>query len=46
MNIQTPVDPTNEQPVGELPLAELIKQARRVLPGGNFGNMPAEVILR
>ena len=36
MNIQTPVDPTND----------LVEQARRVLPGGSFGNMPAEVILR
>eukprot|EP01034_Spumella_vulgaris_P011482 gene11482-14611_t len=36
MNVQTPVDPTNE----------LIEQARRVLPGGSFGNMPAEVILK
>ena len=36
MNVQTPVDPTNE----------LIEQARRVLPGGTFGNLPAEVILK
>ncbi len=36
MNIQTPVDPTNQ----------LVEQARRVLPGGSFGNMPAEVILK
>lgn len=40
MNIQTPPlvlgDPTNE----------LVEQARRVLPGGTFGNMPAEVILK
>lgn len=36
MNIQTPVDPTND----------LVEQARRVLPGGTFGNMPAEVILK
>ncbi len=36
MNIQTPVDPTND----------LIEQARRVLPGGSFGNMPAEVVLK
>ena len=36
MNIQTIVDPTNE----------LVEQARRVLPGGSFGNMPAEVILK
>jgi glutamate-1-semialdehyde 2,1-aminomutase len=40
MNIQTaPLvvgDPTND----------LVEQARRVLPGGSFGNMPAEVILK
>ena len=36
MNIQTPVDPTND----------LVEHARRVLPGGSFGNMPAEVILK
>lgn len=36
MNVQTKVDPTNE----------LVEQARRVLPGGSFGNMPAEVILK
>jgi len=36
MNIQTSVDPTND----------LVEQARRVLPGGSFGNMPAEVILK
>ncbi|TAJ97680.1 MAG: aminotransferase class III-fold pyridoxal phosphate-dependent enzyme [Reyranella sp.] len=36
MNVQTPVDPTNQ----------LVEQARRVLPGGSFGNMPAEVILK
>ncbi|WP_439610487.1 aspartate aminotransferase family protein [Reyranella sp.] len=36
MNIQTPVDPTND----------LVEQARRVLPGGSFGNMPVEVILK
>ena len=36
MNIQTPVDPTND----------LVETARRVLPGGSFGNMPAEVILK
>ncbi|UYN95584.1 MAG: aminotransferase class III-fold pyridoxal phosphate-dependent enzyme [Enhydrobacter sp.] len=28
------------------PIDELAAQARRVLPGGSFGNMPAEVILR
>ena len=36
MNIQTPVDPTND----------LVETAKRVLPGGSFGNMPAEVILK
>jgi len=40
MNVQTPPlvlgDPTNE----------LVEHARRVLPGGSFGNMPAEVILK
>jgi glutamate-1-semialdehyde 2,1-aminomutase len=36
MNVQTPIDPTND----------LVEQARRVLPGGSFGNMPAEVILK
>ena len=40
MNVQTsPLvlgDPTNQ----------LVEQARRVLPGGSFGNMPAEVILK
>ena len=40
MNIQTSPfvlgDPTNE----------LVETARRVLPGGSFGNMPAEVILK
>lgn len=36
MNVQTPIDPTNQ----------LVEQARRVLPGGSFGNMPAEVILK
>ena len=30
------LDPTND----------LVEQAKRVLPGGSFGNMPAEVILR
>ncbi|MDP1962334.1 MAG: aminotransferase class III-fold pyridoxal phosphate-dependent enzyme [Reyranella sp.] len=36
MNVQTPVDPTND----------LVETAKRVLPGGSFGNMPAEVILK
>ena len=40
MNVQTPPiafgDPTNQ----------LVEQARKVLPGGSFGNMPAEVILK
>src|SRR5471030_2371334 len=28
------------------PTAGLVEEAKRVLPGGSFGNMPAEVILR
>src|SRR5712671_3126375 len=36
MNVQTVLDPTND----------LVEQAKRVLPGGSFGNMPAEVILK
>jgi len=28
------------------PVSDLIDEAKRVLPGGSFGNMPAEVILR
>ena len=28
------------------PIDDLIAEAKRVLPGGSFGNMPAEVILR
>jgi glutamate-1-semialdehyde 2,1-aminomutase len=28
------------------PIDDLLVEARRVLPGGSFGNMPAEVILR
>jgi len=36
MSVQTVVDPTND----------LVEQAKRVLPGGSFGNMPAEVILK
>jgi glutamate-1-semialdehyde 2,1-aminomutase len=36
MNVQTVLDPMND----------LLEQAKRVLPGGSFGNMPAEVILR
>jgi glutamate-1-semialdehyde 2,1-aminomutase len=40
MNVQTQPsvvgDPTNQ----------LVEQARKVLPGGSFGNMPAEVILK
>lgn len=30
----------------ERPAAEIIAAARRVLPGGTFGNMPAEVVVR
>src|SRR3954463_16629467 len=36
MAIQTELDP----------VADLIDEARRVLPGGSFGNMPAEVVIR
>lgn len=36
MNVQTQIDPTNQ----------LVESAKRVLPGGSFGNMPAEVILK
>ena len=36
MTVQTVLDPTSD----------LIEQARRVLPGGSFGNMPAEVVLK
>jgi len=36
MTVQTVLDPIND----------LIEQAKRVLPGGSFGNMPAEVVLR
>ena len=28
------------------PIADLVASARKVLPGGSFGNMPAEVVLR
>jgi glutamate-1-semialdehyde 2,1-aminomutase len=43
MNVQTVVDPTNDR---LNPMNDLVEQAKRVLPGGSFGNMPAEVILR
>ena len=33
MTVQTVLDPTGD----------LVEQARRVLPDGSFGNMPAEV---
>ena len=36
MSTQTVLDPTND----------LVEQAKRVLPGGSFGNMPAEVVLQ
>ena len=36
MTVQTVLDPTND----------LVEQAKRVLPGGSFGNMPAEVVLQ
>lgn len=43
MNVQTVLDPTNDR---VNPMSDLVEQAKRVLPGGSFGNMPAEVILR
>ncbi|MFI5034496.1 MAG: aspartate aminotransferase family protein [Reyranellales bacterium] len=36
MAIQTELDP----------VADLIAEAKRVLPGGSFGNLPAEVVIR
>src|SRR5262249_13763267 len=36
MNVQTEIKPLND----------LLEHAKRVLPGGTFGNMPAEVILK
>jgi len=36
MAVQTALDP----------VADLLEEARRVLPGGSFGNMPAEVVLK
>ena len=36
MAVQTELDP----------VADLIAEAKRVLPGGSFGNLPAEVVLR
>src|SRR6266478_2650971 len=36
MSIQTALDPVDD----------LLDEAKRVLPGGSFGNMPAEVVLR
>jgi glutamate-1-semialdehyde 2,1-aminomutase len=36
MSVQTALDP----------VADLIEEAKRVLPGGSFGNLPAEVVLR
>ena len=36
MSVQTALDP----------VADLIAEAKRVLPGGSFGNLPAEVVLR
>ena len=36
MSVTTVLDSTND----------LVEQAKRVLPGGSFGNMPAEVVLR
>ena len=40
MSVQTVVDPVADH------VEALVQQAKRVLPGGSFGNMPAEVILR
>ena len=28
------------------PMDDLIAQSKRVLPGGSFGNLPAEIVLR
>ena len=36
MSVTTVLDPIND----------LVEQAKRVLPGGSFGNMPAEVVLK
>jgi glutamate-1-semialdehyde 2,1-aminomutase len=36
MSVQTALDPVED----------LIAEAKRVLPGGSFGNMPAEVVIR
>lgn len=36
MSVQTVLEPIND----------LVEQAKRVLPGGSFGNMPAEVVLK
>ncbi len=36
MSVQTPTKPIDD----------LVAEAKRVLPGGSFGNMPAEVVLR
>src|SRR5580700_5488911 len=36
MNVQTVLDPIND----------LVEQAKRVLPGGSFGNLSAEIVLR
>jgi glutamate-1-semialdehyde 2,1-aminomutase len=36
MSVQTALDPVED----------LIEEAKRVLPGGSFGNMPAEVVIR
>src|SRR5437667_6391936 len=37
-----PMDPVNESEVER----GLIEKAKRVLPGGTFGNFPAEVVIR
>jgi glutamate-1-semialdehyde 2,1-aminomutase len=37
---------TMDLEIASKPLDDLMSKAKRVLPGGSFGNMPAEVILR
>lgn len=36
------MDPVNEREVER----GLVEKARRVLPGGTFGNLPSEVVIR
>ena len=42
MEEATPVTPVNESEVER----ELVEKAKRVLPGGTFGNFPSEVVIR